>query len=99
MPVRILALVQGCTDCPHRQYYSGGVHECAKLQQPLVAGETMPVWCPLPEHPAVHIAPAQRAVATARDVLMALKKEIDEGASEARIREMVDFSLKRLPGV
>jgi hypothetical protein len=97
MPVKILALVHSCIECPHRQYYSGGVYECAKLQQPLIAGETMPVWCPLSDHPAAHIAPAQRAVADNPENLMGIQKEIAAGASDARIRELVDLSIQRLP--
>ena len=99
MSVKILALVKSCAECPHKQYYSGSVYECSMVQQKLVADVAMPFWCPLPDHPAVHIAPAQRAVSTTRDILTQLKKEIAEGASEARIREIVDFSLERLPTV
>jgi hypothetical protein len=97
MPVKILGLVRSCTECPHRQYYSGGVYECAKLQQPLTPGEAMPMWCPLSDHPAVHIAPAQRAVADTREMLLGLQKEIADGVSAARIRELVDLSIQRLP--
>jgi hypothetical protein len=97
MPVKILGLVRSCMECPHRQYYSGGVYECAKLQQPLIAGEAMPVWCPLPDHPAEHIAPAQRAVADTREFLLGMQKEIADGASEARIRELLNLSIQRLP--
>jgi hypothetical protein len=97
MAVKILGLVSGCTQCPHRQYYSGGVYECAKVQQKLVASETMPVWCPLPDHPAVHIAPAQRAVEDVRQILAGLQKEVADGASERRIREIVEIAIRQLP--
>jgi hypothetical protein len=44
-----------------------------------------------------HIAPAQRAVADTRELLSGLQKEIADGASGARIRELVNLTIQRLP--
>jgi hypothetical protein len=97
MTVKILGLVRACTECMHRQYYSGSAHECTKVQQILPQGGGIPVWCPLPDHPAAHIAPAQRSVEMVRQVLEGLKKEVESGISEKRLRELVDISLRQLP--
>lgn len=97
MTVKILGLVHNCNECAHRHYYSGGAYECAMVQQKLPQSGGIPVWCPLPDHPAEHIAPAQRAVEMARQVLQVLQKEIESGVSEARMRDLVDISLRQLP--
>ncbi|AUT68563.1 MULTISPECIES: hypothetical protein [Paraburkholderia] len=50
--IKVLAIIRGCKECPKRQYGSGGIYDCSVVQQELDAGEVMPGWCPLPDHPA-----------------------------------------------
>lgn len=51
MAARILAIINRCKECPHRQYFSGGIYQCVKVRADLDDRESMPAWCPLPVYP------------------------------------------------
>lgn len=59
---KMTGLANSCKECPHRHYYSGGVYECAIVQNSkLNADNTIPGWCPLPDYPATPVADSAMA--------------------------------------
>ena len=57
---RILAIINRCKECPHRQYFSGGTYQCAKVSAYLDDREAMPEWCPLPHYPTAQPTTKER---------------------------------------
>jgi hypothetical protein len=53
---KILGIIQGCNECPKKQYLSGGIYECSIARFDLDKNERIPGWCPLPDHPAALMA-------------------------------------------
>lgn len=98
MAAKILKIVKECADCPNKSYSSGGRYECAAVEQPLVQGHSIPAWCPLPDHPAAIVAPAQARLADARAIVRALDQEVRDGADQTRIAELTRMAVDRLGG-
>lgn len=94
---KIIGIVGGCRGCPNRRYYSGGKYECSVVDQLLADDVSLPSWCPLPDHPAHAIGGAQVAISTGRTVLETALKEVEQGASTARVQELLRLAIERFP--
>lgn len=68
MAAKIHLLVNSCRECPEAQYESGGRYACRKAHV-MFEGEglptTLPVWCPLPDHPGASIQALERQLVLA----------------------------------
>lgn len=93
---KILGVVTSCGKCPNRQYYSGGSYECSVVQQVLTDANSIPGWCPLADHPSVIVAPIEKSLSNAKQVIAFLQQEIANGASVSRISQLVDGAAKQL---
>ena len=56
---KIVAVIETCRECPHREYESGGVYLCGKGGGQLEKNCAIPAWCPLQNYPTPTTA-AQR---------------------------------------
>lgn len=65
---KILAIIKTCKECPNRHYYSGGAYECELVHVMIPSDTYMPSWCPLPNHPAAHIADLEQQLAAKAQV-------------------------------
>jgi hypothetical protein len=87
---KIVAITNACRDCPNRQYESGGQYRCEAVKAPLIEGEQLPAWCPLPDHPATVAAQASKKADIARRQLLACLEYVQgDGATIAGAKDIL----------
>lgn len=64
---KIVTQVSFCGECPHYRYYSGGAHECEKVQQIVREKSKVAPFCPLPDFPSRVIAEMQTTIEMLRE--------------------------------
>lgn len=101
MVLKVTGTTKSCKKCPHRRYYSDGIHECGLAEIELTRGEkeSVPYWCPLQNWPT----PQRRNIALSvftcidHDNLRVGVASVVVARDEAHARTLLKEELRKRP--